>query len=74
MILFHEFTFNNELLDKFIYLDLDEEAIKYYLEAVYVAVNQLEDMEYIYNHASRSTVDFLLTEAIKYAKFMIGKE
>lgn len=73
LMLFSDFAFN-EFLDNFFCLHLKEEAIKYYLEAVYVAVNQLEDMEYIYNHAPRSTVDFLLTEAIKYAKFMIGEE
>lgn len=73
LISFSDFAFN-EFLDNFFCLHLKEEAIKYYLEAVYVAVNQLEDMEYVYNRTKVTTVDFLLKEAIKYAKFMIGEE
>lgn len=73
LMLFSDFAFN-EFLDNFFCLHLKEEAIKYYLEAVYVAVNQLEDMEYVYNRTKVTTVDFLLKEAIKYAKFMIGEE
>ncbi len=73
LMLFSDFAFN-EFLDNFFCLHLKEEAIKYYLEAVYVAVNQLEDMKYVYNHAKVTTIDFLLTEAIKYAQFMIGEE
>lgn len=74
MISFGDFAFN-EFLDDFFCLSLDEKAIKYYLEAVYVAVNHLEDIEWLYYHSSRrSVIDFLLTEAIKYANFMIGEE
>lgn len=73
MISFSDFAFN-EFLDNFFCLNLKEEAIKYYLEALYIAVNQLEDMKYVYNHAKVTTIDFLLTEAIKYAQFMIGEE
>ena len=73
LMLFSDFAFN-EFLDNFFCLHLKEEAIKYYLEAVYVAVNQLEDMEYVYNRTKVTTVDFLLKEAIKYAMFMIGEE
>lgn len=73
LISFSDFAFN-EFLDNFFCLHLKEEAIKYYLEALYIAVNQLEDMVHVYNHAKVTTIDFLLTEAIKYAEFMIDKE
>lgn len=64
----------NDFLNNFFSLQLEEEAIKYYMEALYISVNQLEDMEYVYNNAPRSTLDFFKTEAIKYANFMIGEE